>query len=183
MSLVRYTYLLLTLISLFIAPMSLAKNISANQVFTLINQRLSHMENVAKHKLQAQLAIEDKTREKVVIDKAVLSAQALGFETQSIAEFFNVQIQVAKAIQHRVSADLMHQPTLNDFPDLHTQIRPELIRLSGAINMALAQYLSHQHFNEGQRIVFAQSLDNPYLSARDKDVLFDALLNIKMKQR
>ncbi len=155
---------------------------AATEVFMLINERLGHMEGVANHKMHAQSPIEDRAREKVVIDKAVLSAKELGFDTQSIAQFFKIQIQVAKAIQHRVSADLLIQPNAKTFPDLHNDIRPELIRLSGAINLALANYLDQHAFKEEQRPLFVGSLDNPYLSMQDKHALFNALLKIKLSQ-
>jgi chorismate mutase len=155
----------------------------ANRVFSLINERLGHMQSVAYYKMRERLPIEDNARETVVINKAVASAQQLGFETRSIAQFYRTQIQVAKAIQHRVVADAMHESDKLTFPDLLTQIRPELIRLSEAINQALAHYLEEQVFIEEQRLDFNQALNNSYLTTRDKEVLFNALIAIKKSPR
>ncbi len=76
----RSVALLLTLFSFscFAAPTS-------DKLFSVINERLSYMEDVALFKAQKHKAIEDIKREEVVIAKASASAAKAGLNEGSVA--------------------------------------------------------------------------------------------------
>jgi chorismate mutase len=151
-------------------------------LFQDINKRLSYMEDVALYKANHHLLIEDVARETFVIEKAVQSAEKVGLNGNSIANFFQKQIGVAKAIQYRYRADLLNQSVVRKPRDLKMVIRPELIRLGKQINKDIYQYL-----NEGGKLtdkywrLFEATLDTRYLSKADKRSLFNALTQIKLQ--
>ncbi|MDC5707640.1 chorismate mutase [Vibrio europaeus] len=152
------------------------------ELFSTINQRLSYMEDVALFKALNHKPIEDIEREKVVIQKASQSAQEQGLDKGSVAGFFEAQISAAKAIQYRYRADLLSQPTTKSPRDLTTVVRPELIKLGKKINQDIADYLSkHGEISDSDLATFKASLDVRYLSDNDKEALFKALKDIRLK--
>lgn len=68
-------------------------------LYSEMNTRLGYMKAVALYKWQNKLAIEDLTREKLVIEKSVSMAKEQGVASQAIEDFFRVQIEIAKKIQ------------------------------------------------------------------------------------
>ena len=69
------------LIILYVAQTTdktLAQTSDIEEFFLLIDERLSHMEDVALHKVENKIAIEDLAREQFVIESAVKSAAELG---------------------------------------------------------------------------------------------------------
>lgn len=152
-----------------------------DQLFSAINQRLSYMEDVALYKANHHKPIEDIEREAVVIDKASDSAQQQGLNKQSIVGFFKAQISAAKAIQYRYRADLLSQSTTAQPRDLNQVIRPELLKLGKQINVEIAQYLSQGGtFAASDLPAFKQALTARYLNDSDKEMLFNALADIKL---
>ncbi|MEH6592833.1 MAG: transporter substrate-binding domain-containing protein [Halioglobus sp.] len=112
----------------------------ANNVTTLVEQRLSHMKAVAAYKWQHDLEIENLAREDLVLNKAVQQGLRYRLTVKSSQAFFAVQIGAAKEVQlywfdhwRRQAAQV---PVYN--VDLDTEIRPELIRLGDQITAALA---------------------------------------------
>jgi chorismate mutase len=174
-------YLTLFLFSALLSFSTLAAPNPA-ALFNTINLRLSYMEDVGLYKANHHLPIEDVAREKVVIDKAIQSAQQAGLDGHSVAAFFKSQITAAKAIQYRYRADLLNQPTQRTPQNLKTVIRPALIQLGKAINTRLKQYLS-----AGGKLTaqdwpkFQTTIACRYLSTADKKALFDALTNVRLK--
>lgn len=153
---------------------------SGDKLFSVINERLSYMEDVALFKAQKQKAIEDIQREKVVIGKASASAAKAGLNQQSVVGFFKAQISAAKAIQYRYRADLLSRPVKKQPRDLKTEIRPALIRLGGEINQEMAKFLNAGgQLTEQDWAAFQQALDQKYLAKADKRMLFDALKQIR----
>ena len=139
------------------------------------------MQDVALYKAQNNQAIEDITREKLVISKAVQSARAKGLDPESIEGFFKAQIAVAKAIQYRYRADLLSQPVTAEPRDLTTVIRPALIDLSDQIinsiieNLNVLDSLEQVSFDE-----FDQVINLKYVSFADKQLIFQSLKGIKL---
>jgi len=147
------------------------------EIFQLINERLSHMEDVALHKAQNNLPVEDLAREQTVIDNAVEAAAAQGLRGASIESFFTAQIEVAKAIQYRSLANWISEPANRTAPDLVTEIRPALTRLGDDIVQALANFLqSGNLIEEEQRNAFHNALTVPNINTADRDMLFNSLL-------
>ncbi|MGF1681184.1 chorismate mutase [Photobacterium minamisatsumaniensis] len=151
------------------------------ELFSIINERLSYMEDVALYKAQNQIAIEDVKREKVVIEKAASSAEQMGLESASVVPFFTAQISAAKAIQYRYRADLLSKPNTDKPRDLKTVVRPALITLGNQINTEVASYLTvHGSLNEKDWANFKLIIDSRYLSENDKKMLFNALKEIRL---
>ncbi len=157
-----------------------SENISI-ELFKTINQRLSYMEDVALFKAQNQKAIEDVEREQVVIENAVRTASKHGLDPLSVVGFFEAQISVAKAIQYRYRADLLSAPSMKSPRDLQTIVRPALIRLGGQIIRQMKQVLSESNsFKSVTYSDFEASMDVRYVTSSDKQLLFDALMNVKL---
>ncbi len=168
-------FLSLLSFSCFAAP-------SSQTLFSVINERLSYMEDVALFKSQKHIAIEDVAREKIVIAKASDSAAKSGLDKESAVAFFKAQISAAKVIQYRYRADLLSRPAKKDPRDLKTVIRPALIKLGGQINTEIAALLNNNgSLKESDWQNFQHTLNQKYLSQADKRLLFNALTKIKLK--
>ena len=150
------------------------------EIFSLINERLSYMEDVALYKDQNNLPVEDLEREKIVIENAVAAATEIGLIGSSIESFFNVQIKVAKAIQYRSIANWISEPTNRKASDLVSDIRPALTSLGDDIVNGLLEYLvTRGPIQESQRGSFHLSISIQNVSTADKDLLFDSLLRVR----
>ncbi|AQS37108.1 cyclohexadienyl dehydratase [Shewanella psychrophila] len=151
-------------------------------LYSEMNTRLGYMKAVALYKWQNKLAIEDLTREKLVIEKSVSMAKEQGVASQAIEDFFRVQIEIAKKIQrnyyqqwteHGLPAEL--QGATNSELSL-SEIRPQLIVLGKSIIQGIA---SHQ--GEHDFVLFDQAIDTRFVSLEDKALLFRALTSVKPK--
>lgn len=152
----------------------------ALELFDTINRRLGHMQDVARYKAQNRIPIEDIAREQIVIADAQQSAQNLGLNAQSVEAFFAAQIAVAKAIQYRVRADLLSAPVSVPAPDLNSEIRPQISELGALIIAQLATMLADRpSLAEDLRTSFYASMSVSHVSDADKQLLFDALLQIR----
>ena len=147
------------LIILYVAQTTdkaLAQTSDIEEFFLLIDERLSHMEDVALHKVENKIAIEDLEREQFVIESAVKSAAELGLFGPSVESFFETQISVAKAIQYRHLADWLSKPPQAAAPDLEV-IRPKLSDLGESIVRKLATLVENKldilvHFLEKTKL-------------------------------
>jgi chorismate mutase len=152
------------------------------EFFATINQRLSYMEDVALFKRQNQTAVEDLARERVVIDNAKEAAASLGLKPQSVEAFFEAQIAVAKAIQHRHRADWLSAPPTGEVVNLDTEIRPLLTELGDQIIFLLTQTLLLQgEIDESSRSRLVELITTTHVSLRDKNLLFDALRSVRLR--
>jgi cyclohexadienyl dehydratase len=126
--------LLLCLYAVLLSPKLLAQTPrfangvdDATRVLDLIEQRLAVMPEVAAWKWRAQQPIADPERERQVLDRSVADAEAIGLDGASARDFFDVQIQMARAVQAQYFDDWQ---TENRSPppgrDLTKQLRPEL---------------------------------------------------------
>ena len=154
--------------------------VTAEELFSTINQRLSYMEAVALFKAQKQLPIENIEREKVVLDKAKMSAHKQGLDPDHIEDFFKVQIAVAKAIQFRYRADLLFETSVKKSKDLQNEVRPALLKLGDHIIKKISMYLKNNGsiaptlFSE-----FDAAIDIKYVTTSEKKHLFEALCKVK----
>ena len=96
----------------------------------LLARRLAFMPLVAAAKARAGLPIEDRARERQVLDASLESARRRGLPEARVRDFFAVQIELAKAVQRRTSEATAL--------DLRGQIRPALDELGERIIDALA---------------------------------------------
>lgn len=148
-----------------------------------INSRLSYMKDVAAYKWENKLPIEDKARELVVIEASQTSANGDGLDSLTTREFFELQITLAKKIQHywfKIWGESNANP--GQFQDLQEVVRPELIRLGDEIiqNVSTASLERHpSFFLEKKKHVFMDLITIEGLSLRDKEELFEAVVAIK----
>ncbi|HDZ9157162.1 TPA: chorismate mutase [Vibrio cholerae] len=157
-------------------------SVTSQDLFTVINLRLSYMEDVALYKAYNNEPIEDTKREAIVINNASISAEKEGLNKESVVDFFSAQISAAKAIQYRYRADLLTTSTDKKPKDLETVIRPELIKLGKDINTKIAQYLREGgSFTKDELEVFKATLKSRYLKESDKELLFDSLTKIRLQ--
>lgn len=144
------------------------------ELFMLINQRLELMQSVAAHKWINQIAIEDKARETLVIQRARQSALKLGLIPDSAEAFFVAQIEAAKDIQNYWFNQWNDDNAPADALDLSSEIRPQLLALGEQITASLH---SQQELAEAE--IFNSEVSVEGLSQQSKDKLYQALKNIQ----
>jgi len=150
------------------------------ELFNAINTRLGYMQSVALYKVSNNLPVEDLPREQEVLKEAVDSAAKLGLDPNSVGTFFQVQMQLAKAIQFRYQTEIANRQNLPDAPDLMTDIRPKLDQLGMDINTLLLRRLQTDGpIMETDWNAFQHSINDPYLLEQEKQQLFDSLLSVR----
>lgn len=127
----------LSFILLGLAP-CIALASSPERLFTLIDARLLLMHEVAAYKWRHHLPIEDKAREKIVLDSATAAALRHGLRQRPAWDFFNAQIAAAKEIEHYWFRQFRAGANPGPAPDLRKSIRPRLMVLGIEITAALA---------------------------------------------
>ncbi len=113
-------------------------------VFTLISERLALMKPVAEWKFANATAVEDRTREAIVLKKAVADAAEAGLDPATVRPFFRAQIEAAKVIQacwidrwRTGRAAPAAEP-----PDLASGIRPKLVDIGSRLLAAIRESLA-----------------------------------------
>ena len=153
------------------------------ELFLLINERLSYMEHVALYKERNDSPTEDKEREAVVLMDAVETANELGLFGPSIESFFKAQISVAKAIQYRYRADWQSESPSFVPLNLQETIRPKLTQIGKSIVDKIATlYSNGEQIDEEHRDLFNNSIDIDNVSQQDRIRLFDSLLIIEAQK-
>jgi ABC-type amino acid transport substrate-binding protein/chorismate mutase len=97
----------------------------------LLARRIAFMPLVAELKSRRGAPIEDVARERTVVERGASSARARGLPDRPVRQFFELQIELSKAVQRRMRED--------SALDLEQQIRPELNELGERIVDALAK--------------------------------------------
>ena len=95
------------------------------------------MKSVAAYKWINNIAIEDKVRERIVIQRAKQSSLKLGLAPASVGQFVSTQIEVAKQIQRYWFEEWAKGSGPTESSDLMTQVRPQLLTLSQQIISSL----------------------------------------------
>jgi chorismate mutase len=113
---------------------------SVERLVSLVEQRLSLMDGVARSKWTSGAPIEDLPRERQIISAIGGEASAYGLERAFVEEFFRAQIEASKVIQRARFATwtASRQPPFAQPPDLQREIRPQLDALNPALLHALA---------------------------------------------
>ncbi|WP_428244370.1 chorismate mutase [Gynuella sp.] len=173
---------LLTTLMLTLLALQANAETNATTLFNTINKRLGYMEDVAIYKADNHLPIEDIGREATVIEQAKDAARQKGLNPMTIESFFQAQIAVAKAIQYRYRAEFLSHPADHAARDLTSVVRPELLKLGDQIIEQIAQYQQQYGvFQPSQYDLFSRQINVDYVSEGDKQLLFNALLKIRIK--
>ncbi len=114
-----------------------------DRVLTLIQQRLSYMDDVARNKWNSGAAIEDLPREREIIEGIGKQAAGYGLDATIARDFFRAQIEASKIIQNTRFREwrAAGQPKFERVRDLGREIRPALDALTPAMMSALAAAL------------------------------------------
>jgi cyclohexadienyl dehydratase len=144
---------------------------TVEHVVELMAERLELMPHVARWKQAHDMPILDTARERQVLDSTVLQAQALGIDGSGARRLFELQIELARAIQNRTLA--APQPDL-PLRDLNSDLRPALDRIGRELLIAI--YLALPELR--RESVFDASLADKLAAAVARDEarsLLDAL--------
>ena len=160
-----------------------AGNSDIEELFLLINERLSYMEHVALSKERSNSPTEDIEREKAVLMDAVESANELGLFGPSVESFFIAQISIAKAIQYRYRADWQSESPSVVPLDLEEIIRPKLSQIGRSIvHKMAALYRNGDKISEEHRDLFHDSIDVDKVNQQDRTKLFNSLLVVETQK-
>ncbi len=149
----------------------------------LVDQRLSHMRDVAAYKWINGLPIEDTDRERIVLESSQKSAEKYQLEATSTQRFFEQQIILAKRIQQDWFSQ-WRKHGFNDYhyADLDSEVRPALIYLGEEILVAIHKLepwnIQRNRYGRFKRS-FTNGLKVKEISAKDKTRLFKAVMDIK----
>ena len=153
-----------------------------SEVASLINQRLSYMKDVAGYKASNHLAIEDLPQEQKVLASAIQQAEKLGLDGESVKPLVQAQMDAAKAIQYRYRADWLSAPETQWQPLALDKVRSQISVLSASILSAIHTDLAQgKHFSD--QAAFRHQLTQTQLSDSDKARLWEALQQVRLKQR
>ena len=119
-----------------------------------MRKRMDVMHDVARTKWNAQRAIRDPERERVLLDEVVQRAQSHQLDGDFARAFFAAQIEAATLIQE---ADFQEwrtnkQPPFADAPSL-AELRQRIDSLNTELLSALAQARPFLQTNEGQELL------------------------------
>ena len=103
-----------------------------DRLLTLMDERLSYMDDVARNKWNSGAAIEDLPREAKLLRTSGVQAAGYGLSADIAQDFLRAQIEASKIIQHTRFAQWKqaNQPPFTNAPDLRNSIRPALDRLT-----------------------------------------------------
>jgi chorismate mutase len=106
----------------------------------LAAERILLADKVAAAKFGTTTPIEDPVREQQVLDQAARLAADAGVDRAETVEFFRAQIEMSKAVQRGLHDLWTRHPELApaERPDLATEVRPELDRITVAFIGQLA---------------------------------------------
>jgi chorismate mutase len=101
-------------------------------VVGLAAERILLADKVAAAKFGTTTPIEDPVREQQVLDQAAALATEAGIDVAETVQFFRAQIEMSKAVQRGLFDLWTRHPELapTERPDLATEVRPELDRIT-----------------------------------------------------
>lgn len=138
-------------------------------VLSLMSQRLSLAEDVARYKWNQKTNIEDSAREQLIITKLVEQASKQGLPAAWAERFFRAQIEASKMIQQQLFVDWQHShpAAFAAVPDLNTQTRPKLYALMSELIKALAKAWQPLH-QSGCKPVLNRLVDEKFTRSEGK---------------
>lgn len=176
-------YLAIVFTSFFMCGSSLAASVTATSIPELadaINQRLEVMKDVAGYKLANGLLVEDLPREEKVLKQTQHFADAAKLDPRSIEGFIHAQMMVSKAIQYRYLDRWRIKSENNWQPKSLPTVREHILKLDNRIlNLISQQLLVGGGFSQEQTEMLREQLDDKQISAWEKTLLIDYLVQIK----
>jgi chorismate mutase len=113
-------------------PAHVPSNGGLTPVVGLAAERILLADKVAAAKFGTTTPIEDPVREKQVLDQAAALATEAGVDVPETVAFFRAQIEMSKLVQRGLFDRWTRHPELapTERPDLATEVRPELDRIT-----------------------------------------------------
>ncbi len=146
-----------------------AERDEVDHLIDLIARRLALMHALAAWKRHHREPISDPAREELVIARAAAQAHAAGIEIEGARRLFEIQMELARAVQVRA---LAAEPL-----DLGRELRPALLRLGDRIVASLARATPLEPGAlAGCRLAPLASLLEP----RETELLRRALLDVRL---
>lgn len=186
-SLSKYSsFIGLWFIGSFYSQTSLSQDFTKHkELYQLIGQRLSLMEEVALYKYKNNKPVEDTKRETLVLNKAVEQAKKSGIKPETITDFFRTQIDLAKKIQRKKIKEWSeNQSLLPQNGRSLDEVRKNLILLGNQIIAAVEPSVQERQIEETtkRRKLFHAAIEIPELSSKDLDRLFESAERIQLFQ-
>lgn len=134
----------------------------------LIARRLAFMPLIADLKLRTNIPIEDRAREREVLEAVTVLAGRQGLPQPAVARFFALQIELSKAVQRR-----QREPSSLD---LSRELRPAVSELGERILDALVDARAADRLDD---FTLADlELLSPWLTPEERQQMLRALLDI-----
>ncbi len=165
-------------------------NADFEQLLRVIDERLELMKDVAAYKFSNNIEIENKPREAAVLERAIAAAEDNQLDPESVKQFFELQIRLAKNVQKGWfdSWSIQGAEPPRDIPDLDSELRPKLINLGDQIIENLPRALAELHNVHRSGLAQAQQLamvdkniDQRFISLAMKRQLLDALKAVRLQ--
>ncbi|MEM7176312.1 MAG: gamma subclass chorismate mutase AroQ [Pseudomonadota bacterium] len=153
-------------------------------LFGSIGERLGWMAPVAAWKFANDKPVEDLEREAVVLQAAQTKAEQIGLARGSVLDFFQAQIDAAKAIQWCwIARWKAGAPPPTETPDLVAEIRPALIRLGQDVLDELAGEIAQNGpITAEARDPFVAAVSLDCLDQKSLDNLFESLTEVRLHE-
>jgi len=152
-------------------------------IFTLIEQRMQLMKDVAGYKALQHLPIEDEKQEEKVLENIRRQSIALGLEPAGTRRLYIALINASKAIQYRYRAEWLATPETDWSPrSLNAEVRPRLATLDDELLSAIKNYLNRGGTltTQQQQRGLLQQIQVRFLSETDKLRIYQALSEVHL---
>jgi len=118
---------------------------NAELLLKLIDKRLKVSPLVAKSKWNTKAPIDDPVREKVILDSVKIKVQKMGIDENLAVQFFQAQFEAGKIVQRQLHSrwQIQNQASFNPVPNLATEVRPVLDRLTPLLLLELKKNNPH----------------------------------------
>jgi chorismate mutase len=120
------------------------ESVAASDAFVeLMRERLLLMHDVARWKWNAKQPISDPEREKVLLEELERRGADHGLAPDEVRSFIWAQIEAGKLVQQADwrQWEVEEREVFADAPDLQTELRPKIDRLSEQLLAAYAEFL------------------------------------------
>ncbi|MGB0895224.1 MAG: chorismate mutase [Parashewanella sp.] len=169
---IKVASILLLLFSALIAQSS--AQATTNDIFSIVNQRLSICTQVAQIKQIKGLAVTNEKQERVVLQKAQATAHQFGLDPTSVIKFTQALIISCKQIQ---TDYLNANHSLRKAPSL-IELRAQLADINQQLFKKLSDLLAKNHLAMDSYHLFEKQVADLNLTTTNLKQLFNALIEI-----
>jgi chorismate mutase-like protein len=149
----------------------------------LINERLELSKEVAAYKYINNLPIEDKAREKIVVENSLKKAEHEHLNSKSVESFFELQITLSKYIQEtwfkiweKKGFPKNYQPK-----NLNKYLRPKFIGIGNSIIKLLKTTATNDLSIQQQKEIINNSIKIKFITDKQRRQILSSISIIKLK--